>query len=68
MKAKKQMDNAKIITQDHATWAIKQIQSVITVKRWWFPIYRALVQKKLNDEDSADISQCVGQDCLLKVP
>ena len=46
--AKKQMDNAKIITQDHATWAIKQIQSVITVKRWWFPLYRALVQKKVE--------------------
>jgi hypothetical protein len=52
--AKKQMDNARIITQDHATWAIKQIQSVITVKRWWFPIYRALVQKKLNDEKDYD--------------
>lgn len=52
--AKKQMENARIITQNHATWAIKQIQSVITVKRWWFPIYRALVQKKLNDEEDYD--------------
>lgn len=52
--AKKELENARIITQDHASWAIKQIQSVITVKRWWFPIYRALVQKKLNDEEDYD--------------
>ena len=51
---KKKMETAKVITQDHATWAIKQIESVITVKRWWFPIYRALVQKKLTDEEDYD--------------
>ena len=53
-KVKKQMEDIRMITQDHASWAIKQIQSVITVKRWWFPIYRALVQKKLNDEKDYD--------------
>lgn len=46
--AKKKMENFRMITQDHVSWAIQQLQSGITTNRWWFSVYRAMVQLKVH--------------------
>ena len=42
--AKKRMAKPREISKEHASWCIRQIQSIIVIKRVWFAVYRAMVQ------------------------
>lgn len=52
--AMKELELPKEITQARVTWTIKQIQSLITINRWWYSVYRAMVQLKVHTKGDYD--------------
>ena len=49
--AMKELQKPKVIEQIHVSWAIQQIQAAITTNRWWFSVYKAMVQLEVHTKD-----------------
>ena len=49
--AMKELQKPKVIEQIHVSWAIQQIQPAITTNRWWFSVYKAMVQLEVHTKD-----------------